>query len=425
MDSTIDIFNNTYLISCKKELLELDKIINKSTNNKNMILYRNKNKIVRDKICENINLLKLMNLNFCLHCDKYADYIGLCIDHYNQNNIDDYIKEYYEYIDKNKNNIKYITDYLNEYKKALVKYKKICMKIIDCFNKFIPIFEKEYVINNEEFNYDNINIVFNDDISYKIIERYYYDHIKQINNIILVKFLHRKYKFDLYQLAILFKKNTPTKIFIGNNNILYNHIFNSNIITNVEYIDTEYPISINGHTLRFDIFMVIKVLDIDVEDSKDIKFHYLKLVIETDEQHHNCKQSIEYDTLKDKYCIENKISLLRINILNNRKISNENINFCLFFIKYLLNVKKPIYYFSKKYIKTHNTNNDDVTNDKISIDNTNIDNFITFGSNKKNIIKKKNVNDFKNLRDIKNIDDYIKTNLSILLENFANETPLN
>ena len=92
------------------------------------------------------------------------------------------------------------------------------------------------------------------------------------------------------------------------------------------------------------------------------------------------------------------------------------IKFCLFFIKYLIKIKnkKPIYYFSSKYIDTHQQQ---IKN--ININNMNdIDNIISFGSNNKNknII---NINDIQNLDDIKNIDYYIKNHLTEIINKFT------
>ena len=432
MNSTINICDNIYIQDCKKQLTTIYNTFNLTNQDKNLILYKNKNNAIRDNLCEKLTLLKLINLNYCTNCEKYADYIGLCINHFNQNNINTYIKEYYEYIKQN-NNIDYIHEYLNEYRKTIKKYKTMCKKILDCYNKTISFtfdinkhnYYMQYINNTYDINYNKINVNFNKNIACDIIRYYHFKYTQQINIIILIKFLHRKYNFDLYTYKNIFKKNTPTNIFIGNNNILFNHIFNSNLINNIEFIDTEYPINIDGHTLRFDIYIIIKIMDIDDDIAK---FKYFKLVIETDENHHyqNIDHNKTYDKLKDKYCIENEISLFRIYIKNN-KICESDITLCLFFINYLIKTKKPIYYFPPKYVNFHENTTKNVSNNitnvdinNIDINNINVDDILTFGSNKKKLIDNiDNINNFKKIDDIPNIDYYIKNHLISLIQKFT------
>ena len=421
MDSKIKIYYNSTINSCNKEI---SLILNEfhTSKHKNLILYRNNTSYNRDKICEKINILKLINLNYCNNCDRYADYLGFCLDHLDQKIIDQYISEYYEYINTYPEHSEYIENFLIEYQQTIKRYIRSCKNILECYDKNnIVSYDiqnneyKQYINNIYDINYDKINIEFDKNIVIELLEEYNDIKIKKIDIIILIKFLHRKYNYDMYVYENIFRKNSPTKIFIGNNNKLYNHIFNSNIIYNIEFIDTEYPLKIDGHTLRFDIYMIIKVLDLDIP-----KYKYYKLVIETDENHHYCINNNNYDKLKDRYCIENDISLLRIDVTqNNNKLSKQDIEFCLFFIKYLIKIKKPIYYFSSKYIDAHQQQIKNI-NINININDINdindIDNIISFGSNNKNII---NINDIRNLDDIKNIDYYIKNHLTEIINKFT------
>ena len=83
----------------------------------------------------------------------------------------------------------------------------------------------------------------------------------------------------------------------------------------------------------------------------------------------------------------------------------------------MIKIKKPIYYFSSKYIDAHQQQ---IKNINININDINdindIDNIISFGSNNKNII---NINDIRNLDDIKNIDYYIKNHLTEIINKFT------
>lgn len=418
MNSTINIYCNPLLDEYNKQIETILNSFNMSNKQKNLILYKNINLNIRDTVCNNINILKLINLNYCNECNKYADYIGLCVDHFNQNLINKYINEYYEYINNHPEHNEYIQNYLHEYHKIIVKYKNMCKQILDCYNKnTLVTFDMNKNINYTQYinkiydiDYDKINVYFDKNIVCDLIEQYNLKQIEQIDIIILIKFLHRKYKFDTYIYENIFIKNKPTNIFIGNNNILFNHIFNSNLIYNIEYIDTEYPVNINGHTLRFDIYIIMKVMDISCDKPR---FRYFKLVIETDENHHYNINSNTSDKLKDKYCIENELSLLRIDVtLNNNKLSEQNIEFCLFFMKYLITIKEPIYYFSSKYIDTHKNKLQN-----ININDINIDDILKFGSKKKS--NTYNIIDIKKIYDIENIDYYIKNNLPQLIKQFA------
>lgn len=201
----------------------------------------------------------------------------------------------------------------------------------------------------------------------------------------------------------MYNSKTITKTFIGNNEKLYNYIFNSNIMHYIEYIETERNVKINNHSLRFDIYIIIK---------HGLK--YLKLVIETDEKHHYDITTNDYDIFKDNYCIRNNISMLRLNIYDT--LTDNHLNFTLFFIKYLIEYGKPIYYFSNKYIDSHIINNKKTE-------------LITFGTSKNNKNTKKNITNIINTtlicNDIQNIDFIIKNEgINELLNKFADKSNL-
>ena len=377
-----------------------------------MILNRCTTDKIRDNICHNIELLKLINLNYCIKCNKYADYIGFCIEHFNQSELNKYVSTFYNSIhnlsdDESIN----INNYLKQYKEIIWKNSRKTKEIIKYYNTnfFFSFILKDnnlikYIDSKYNIDYDNINVIFNDKISYNIITKFNYTEKRELNLIILLTFLYKKYEYDKYIYDIIINNKKFPNVFIGNNNILYNYIFNSNIINDIEFIDTEYLVHIDNHPLRFDIYIIIKIFD-------GKKYNHHKLVIETDETHHYVNNN-NYDILKDKYCIQNQISLLRLHI-DNKKISINEINFCMFFIKYLIKHKEPIYYFSEKYIYSH----------KIKINsnenNDNLYDILSFGTDNRDKKYYDYINKINDISNIKNIDKYIKTSLQLLIDKFS------
>jgi hypothetical protein len=413
MDSKINIFCDPHLGKYHKFINNLIEELKVKKDKPNLIFENNP--------YEHIKILNLLNNYYCDKCDKYADYIGLCIDHFNQNDIHKYIFEFKDTLKKmNDDEKKNIFNYINTYRNHLLGTKNKLKDIIKYYNNNISKLFKYCqpkninIINTENIDYNNLNVIFNDKISYKIITTFYNTPpIREINIIILLTFFYKKYKYELYFIDGQLFRNNLRKIFIGNNNILYNSIFNSNIIHYIDIIDAEHLIYINNHALRFDLFIILKIF------SKDFEYIYYKLVIETDEKHHYINET-NHDILKDKYCIDNNISLLRLHIDKNNKISQENINFCLFFIKYLIKTQKTMYYFYDKYINTNNNNNINNNIEKIKIDNN--DYIISFGSNIKTNSKINNniIKQAKNIENIKNIDYHIKNNnINSLIEKFS------
>ena len=413
MESKIDIYYSPFLYEYNDFLSKLIEYFNICDNSKkDMILNRCTNNKIRDNICNNIELLKLINLNYCIKCNKYADYIGFCIEHFNQTELNKYVANFYNFVknlDENKSI--YINNYLKEYKENIWKNSRKIKEIIKYYNTnffFSFILTDDYLIkyidNKYNIDYDNINVIFNDKISYNIITKFNYTEKRELNLIILLTFLCKKYEYDKYIYDIIIKNKKFPNVFIGNNNILYNYIFNSNIINNIEFMDTEYLVHIDNHPLRFDIYIIIKIFD-------GIKYNHHKLIIETDEKHHYVNNN-NYDILKDKYCIQNQISLLRLHISNN-KISINEINFCMFFIKYLIKHKGTIYYFSEKYISSH----------KIKINsnenNDNLYDILSFGTDNRDKKYYDYINKINNISNIKNIDKYIKTSLHLLIDKFS------
>ena len=106
MNSNIEIVYDKYLYTHYDA--KIKKIIN-TFKNKQMILNTNLKNKVRDDICINIELIKLLDNNYCENCTKYADYYGYCIDHYNQQKINTVRENYIKDIKCEKNKNYYIT----------------------------------------------------------------------------------------------------------------------------------------------------------------------------------------------------------------------------------------------------------------------------------------------------------------------------
>lgn len=404
MNSNINIYFNK--IPYGKYIKYIDNIIENFTTN-NKILFKDlKNKDI-DTYCNNIMLLKLFNLNYCYKCNNFSDYVGFCIKHINKNSLQCYYDDFKNIFEcNNELNIKYINNYiynlLNYYRIHIYKLSNI-MKYYESFILSLYDFSnqntnnKKYINNIYNINYYKLNTHFDKNISINIIDDFYSNTTKIINIICIIVFLYKKYKYQKYLINYILTYKCITQTFISNSDILYNHIINSNIINNIEFIETEKVVSIENHPLRFDIFIIIKH-----------QLKLLKLVIETDEKHHKYQKYIPYDIIKDKYCIKNGISLLRLKI--NNKINENNINFALFFIKYLIEYGKPIYYFDDEYIDSHiKTINNDIYN-------------LTFGKIKNINNIKNTINNTNSIYNIENIDFIIKNDcITDLLNKFSNK----
>lgn len=380
--------------------------------NKNQVLFGNNKNVTRDTFCNNIPFLRLLDLNFCEECTNYADYVGYCINHIDKYKIQTTQYTFINSISKyNKEEIEYINSYLyelnNYYNKNILKlkltikkYKEIMLPLYDFSNQTTD--NKQYINNKYNIDYYSLNTIFKNKFIVDIIPYFNNTNMRNIDLINLIVFLLKKYSYQKYILDTIKYKRLISTTFISNSELLYNHIFNSNIMFYTEFIETEKNISVDNHTLRFDIFMIVR-----------FGLKYLTLVIETDEQHHYNKSNNKYDILKDKYCIENGISLLRLHI--DKKINDGQINFAFFFIKYLIKYGHPIYYFSDRYINNHI--------ELIKIDTTqvkNIEELITFGSNTKLDKINKIIKNLDNISDIKNLDHIIKNNgLNLLINKYT------
>lgn len=424
MNKNIKILYNEYFYKPYNQIIKL--LINKYKN-KQLILFSDERNKERDIICNDIKLIKLLDNNFCEDCDNHADYFGYCIDHYNQDIINNYRNDFLNEYEKCKITKDNFYKYNYQYYKIIKKFIKQLEKIYNYYFSDIFIYHNfeiqqkykeinlKYIDDDYNIDYDSLNIIFDDNICYKIIQKFNEKVNSEQEIIIFLVFLMKKYKYDICICHDLIKnpKNKLKTTFIGNNNRLYNKIINSKLINRIEFIETEKLVNINGHKLRFDIYLILRVIDI-----YDNTINHFEIVIETDEKHHLNINNNEYDILKDEYCIKNGISMIHIDI--DDKITDNDINLCLFLLYYLKFHKKPIYYFPEKYIFSHqktnkfrNNNNTEI-NTEINAEN------ITFGSSEK-YNRNFNINKYEEINEIKNINKFIKSNnLTSMINKFGN-----
>ena len=184
------------------------------------------------------------------------------------------------------------------------------------------------------------------------------------------------------------------KVYIGNNDVLYQRILNSKLNKYIEYITPEYSIYNKGIELRFDLYIILNVDNI-----------YIEVCIETDEIYHR-NAFYQNDMIKDNVLIDANISFIRLDI--DKEIKDKEINYILFCIEYIIKTKSPLYYFSDDYIENMN---------QYFINNKSNDNFeIIFGSN---------FNEEYMLNKLKNIDDFNKIKLDTYVKNINITTLIN
>ncbi len=345
-----------YVVGDLNHNKEVDEVIN-NINNKKYMFYIEKS----DKYKFFDNFISF----YCLNCNNFTCNDKYCIIHYNKlqlnNKSDEYINKCRLEIEENYKEINKIhNEYRNLYSKNIRNYYKL-LKVyykyinnnfnFDDQNKAILI-NKKY-INNKIINYENINTKFDETIKNIINNKEYNDNRINIYNIILYlnkKFINYRLKMNnfSYKLKKIDFKQKYQKI--ENNILLYNKLITSNIANYIDYIDTEYSLSISKHLLKFDIFMIISI------DNR-----HFKILIETDECQHfkYDERTLKYDYYKDKFAIQNGYSMIRIDI-NKKNISSDNIEFVLFCIKYILETKETLYYFNNKYINYLKTINNTI-----------------------------------------------------------------
>ena len=337
---------------------------------------------------KNYNIFKIFSSLYCLvpECNKFNCKNGFCYKHFLNKNVEEYVNICISEIKNNYNEIKKIQ---NEYRIFFAEQNKhYCILnnsyLIYLYTNCNFNIQKEYIehnkkyINNKHIDYESINVKFDKNIINKIklflknndintIDRNI--NIYNIINLLHKKFLNYQCGLSNFIYHIRNNKSINTKLRkIENNVILYNHILESHLIKYIDFINTEHSIYISKHVLRADIYLILCINN-----------NYFEMIIETDEDHHitfDEKYSEKYikyqkyDYYKDKYAIKKGISIVRIDIKNN-KINNENIDLALFCINYVIETQKPLYCFNKKYINYKKSINNDKYNEFSDIESDN------------------------------------------------------
>lgn len=322
-------------------------------------------------------------INKCNHCTSIQYKIGLCYEHYTPNKYNDIIKQINNSDTDKLHNIK---QEINNKIKKLGKHKskikrelnnmKISNQILykSIIKKQFPFLENyEY----KSLNYDDIINFVNylntrdlykiflkdincvEDVLNKPIEelnknnarvilKYLYnkDKILNMQTNILTLYERRIYKYKLkYLKKIIYNKNniivTPNKCKL-NSYILFNKLLEKNI-NDLILILPEYRIRVSYETYFYDIYIMIRTK----------RQMFVEAFIEIDEKCHYTN-NVEYnkrDIIKDIYCFNNCISLLRI---CTDTISEPIITQVIEFINKISEKGDIIYNINDKYIEHKN-----------------------------------------------------------------------
>lgn len=397
---------NSENMQIKNQYYDVDNKMIKHIEYINNILNNNLYK-KHDIIINKYKIIKRFTTFICLKCTFYSEYFGYCISHHEQNELNNDIDDFYNnYISGNnkieiRKCVKHIINLMCEIKSKLINIINFYYINI-CYDKYkittlIPLYFKFDDLDIKD--YDKYNIIFDNTISKNILSWDNNNIINETKIIILSQFLFGIVNYNINYISnILYNFNKQkilhTKLFIGNNNILFKHIVNSHLNKYIEFISTEQSLRINKSCYRIDLYILLNIDNTIFE-----------LCIETDEHHHHNK-IIKSDIIKNNFMINKNISFIRITI--NKHIVKKNINFILFCIEYIVHTKKPLYYFSNEYIENNNKYiNNTIENNMI----------ITFGLD--NIEHKllKTIEN-KSISTITNYDEYIKNiDIDILKKN--------
>jgi len=181
------------------------------------------------------------------------------------------------------------------------------------------------------------------------------DNINEFDLIRIKKRLHKEIKF--YQSFLKFRHLAHPRI--DPSEYIYDAICELKLDFNMISMELEKSFKINKTNYRADLYLQLL----------SNKFESFKIIIEIDDDSHlNNLISIDNDMIKDKYFLENGYCVIRYPITE--KINKYDINFILNLIRKVIDKSKPIFYFPKKYINTHQIKkgstiklNDDYYND--------------------------------------------------------------
>lgn len=253
--------------------------------------------------CINKKLLINLSKKYLYYIDHYEQYVSRFADKNQRKKILLYLKsnnlEYNIFFDVVKQNKPYIieVDKIEEYKKSITELK-------------------QEITNINKLTYNNINM---NDENHQIFNNIVTTYQNKIDNI---------YKF-------INKFNKPEMI-------IYNFIVEKMKETqNIINIFTHFTLPVKRHNsaipLYADLFIVVNL---------DNAFHFI--IIEYDGPTHNdindfrfCQSNVLCDITKNNYCIDNNISLFRLNYKINM---NEHLYTVNKLINQIIITKKPLYH---------------------------------------------------------------------------------
>lgn len=375
----------------------------------------------------------LLTIN-CIECKNLQYKYGLCHNHYSVSKCDNILNILYslntdelnEYntkiktkikmiknmfrkikceIKKNYKNLQYVTNvHITDKYKFLSKYDYTSLiqytykEIIEEYNNLINDYEYKQI-------YEKINIKIPNIENELIYLLYEHKLLKNKSNIL--------YKIILHKNDMNYKKIVSANTHSLNSYKLFRSLINNNIKDKILLLTCEYKIKIINRTAVFDLYMIICT-------KNNI---YLEAIIEIDENHHMNKDinMNKQDIIKDLYCFNKSISLLRI---STNDITDNIVEKVINFINCVYNQQKPIYILDDLYIfhKNNMINNYILNYDKkyniTSYDYvTKKDDNIINENNKGILIDIDTYNEYKNILENTDSDDSNNSNISNINNN--------
>jgi len=323
----------------------------------------------------NIELFELINKDKCIHCKLYAKCFGHCILHINKLNLKQLYKfahfRYNELFDTEK-----ITMKISLFKKIMVMKleRNKLNKIYNFTERHIkPVkvssFLKNIIDTNKDFIKNNVlqytklvryyknmlNYVTDDvyRLTYDVLDEYRFNLKKNIMD----TFKYKQQFYEEYRLSEIFSNKHISKIHIDNSDILLiNLLRHELLITQIHDLEREKLIVIDKRNFRADIYLELMTRNVEI----------IPVIIEVDEDHHSIsKQIIDNDCIKDKYYVLNGYSVIRIELKT--IVSEEIIKDTINKLVDVIELSKPVYYFSDNYINTHKINKKEITGINIKI----------------------------------------------------------
>lgn len=317
----------------------------------------------------NIRLFELINLNKCIYCKLFVKCFGHCLLHINKLNISQLVKFAHMRISELFDSEKMILKISLLKKLTIIKKENYKIKTSHKEAKKIYSFLKNIIDTNKDFiknnvlqytklikYYKNMLNYVTDDV-YRLTYDVSDDCVYKLKTNILDNFKHKQNEYEKETLINFFSNKHISKIHIDNSDmLLINLLRHELLITQIHDLEREKLIVIDKRNFRADIYLELMTRNVEI----------IPVIIEVDEDHHNIsKQIIDNDCIKDKYYVLNGYSVIRIELktIITEEIIKDTINKLVDVIE----LSKPVYYFSDNYINTHKINKKEITGINIKI----------------------------------------------------------